>query len=100
MRKSSFFKRLKVGIVLIFKKKNARIMTCGKCGGTNIIPISNSLEQPFASDNIKADLMYLQFSKCNDCGAVCKELQLWSFEGKAEDLDPKIKPMEDSDVQD
>jgi hypothetical protein len=99
MRENNFSRRLKAGMSLIFKKKNAMIMVCEQCGGTNIVPISNALQIPFTVKDVKSDIAYLQFSKCSKCGAVCKELQLWNFGGKAEELEPKIKVMEDSDVQ-
>ena len=91
MRKNTnFIKRIKVGCNFILKKKNARVMTCGNCGTTDLISISNALEEPFESKNIKADLLYVQFSKCRNCGAVCKEIQLWNNSGNVKELDDKI----------
>lgn len=89
--KTSLLKRVKIGIGFVIKKKNARVMNCGNCGGTDLISISNALEQPFIGEDIKADLLYIQFSKCRKCGAVCKEIQLWSNSGRVEVLDNKIK---------
>jgi ribosomal protein S27AE len=86
----NFLKRFKKGILFIVKKQNARIMTCGKCGSTNIIPISNSINKPFNNNNIKADSMYVQFSICKKCGAVCKEFQLWNYSGNIRELDSTV----------
>jgi CO dehydrogenase/acetyl-CoA synthase alpha subunit len=95
--KSAFIKRFMIGMNLAFRKKNARIMTCGNCNSTDLIPISNALEEPFSTENIKADLMYVQFTKCRKCGAVCKELQLWSNSGNVYDIDPKLKDEENNE---
>lgn len=90
MRKNNFLKRFKVGIDLAFKKKNARLMTCSNCDSTDIMPISNSLEEPFSTKEVKADMMYIQFSKCRKCGAVCKEIQLWNHLGNVGELDARF----------
>jgi C4-type Zn-finger protein len=88
--KKNLLKRLKIAIQFIFINKNARIMTCGSCGKTDLIPISNSLEIPFMNEDIKADEMCIQFTRCRSCGAVCKEIQLWNNSGNVNELDKAV----------
>lgn len=88
--RKGFFKRVKIAIGFIVKRKNARIMTCGNCKGTDLIPISNAFEDTLTTEKIKADLLFIQFSKCRKCGAVCKEMQLWNHSGNVKELEEKL----------
>lgn len=87
---TNFTNKIKLVYNFVFKNKNIRIMTCGSCGNTNIVPISNSMEEPYVTNNINADILFIQFSKCNNCGAVCKELQLWNKNGNVKELDKNV----------
>lgn len=84
--KSGLTKRVKAGIALIFFKRNARIMVCGHCGSTFIVPISNSIEEPYSDDKRKIDQYYAQYSLCKSCGAVCYEIQTWNYSGNIDEL--------------
>lgn len=79
--KSTLLKRIKIAIDFIVKYKNARVMTCGNCGSTNIIPINKASEDEAEDTEKNVYIIYTQYSKCRKCGSVCKEIQLWSKDG-------------------
>lgn len=66
-------------------------MTCGKCGSIIIKSISEKPAEIKWIDEIhQVDQMWIDLVKCRKCGAVCKEIQMWNFEGDVYKVDPYI----------
>ena len=64
-----------------YGKGKIRCMTCGKCGSIIIKSISKK----------PAEIEWIdETHQCRKCGAVCKEIQMWNFEGDVYKVDPYI----------
>ena len=92
MRKNTLWQRIKIACnFVIYGKGLVRIMTCGKCGKQTIVSITQkSFESTYIKGDKHIDLYWSDFNQCLKCGAVCKEVQMWNFEGKAEKIDNNI----------
>ena len=44
----------------------------------------------FIKDGYQIDQVWSEFSQCQKCGAVCKEIQLWNFDGDPLKIDKEI----------
>lgn len=74
-----------------YGKGKIRCMTCGKCGSIIIKSISKKPAEIECIDEIhQVDQMWIDLVKCRKCGAVCKEIQMWNFEGDVYKVDPYI----------
>ena len=80
MRTSELIQRIKVSYNFIrYGKGNVRLMTCGKCGGVFIHPISESPQEgEIITDQRHIDRYWVEFHQCMKCGAVCEETQYQS----------------------
>ena len=92
MRKNTVWQRLKVAYnLVVYGKGKVRLMTCGKCGGITIVPISlKPYESDYSEDGLHVDLVWIEFTRCLKCGAVCQEIQMWNFAGNPEKLNKNI----------
>lgn len=77
-RRNDTLLRLKIATLFVLKKhsKNIQVMTCGMCGGTNIIPVTDPEEGCKEKDNEKV-YTWGRAWMCEKCGAVCYEVQQW-----------------------
>lgn len=92
MRDNKILQRIKVAYRFVrYGKGNVRIMTCGKCGSMLVKGISeNSIEDTYIRDGVHVDLLWSEYSQCIKCGAVCKEIQMWNFEGNPQKIDKDL----------
>lgn len=95
MRENTILNRIKIALnFIIYGKGLVRIMTCGKCGKQTIVSITEKpFETQYIQDDKHIDMYWVDFNKCLKCGAVCKEIQMWNFEGDPTKIDDNIEPM-------
>lgn len=92
MRRSNLWDRIKISYNLIrYGRGNIRVMTCGKCGSIFIRPISeHPAEEEYIHGDKHIDSVWSEFNQCMKCGAICKEIQLWNFEGDPLKIDSTL----------
>lgn len=73
---------MKIASNYLFDRKNsAQVMICENCGSALIKPISKGTAKPCIDNAVHADMTWTQFMQCEKCGAACREIQLWNYEG-------------------
>lgn len=84
MRNNNFFKRLKACInFLFFGNAGIRLMTCGKCGSINIVPVAETEKYEEISDEMEqhgVKIIWREVDVCNKCGAAVVERQYWVWD--------------------
>lgn len=74
-----------------YGKGKIRCMSCGKCGSIIIKSISEKpAEIEWIDEKHQVDQMWIDLVRCRKCGAVCKEIQMWNFDGDVYKVDPYI----------
>lgn len=83
MRGNDILQRIHVAYNLVrYGRGKCRIMTCGKCKGICILPITEHPEESSLIDKEhRIDSIWSEAVQCIKCGAVCHEIQLWNFDG-------------------
>lgn len=67
-------------------------MTCEKCGSILITPISDSPgECEIIDEERHIDKAWTEYIQCRKCGAVCKEVQFWNFDGDPLKIEKDLK---------
>lgn len=92
MRTNDLKSRIRAAYNIVrYGRGHFRMMTCGKCGSIIIHRISeNEVNTNFFKDGYQIDQVWSEFSQCQKCGAVCKEIQLWNFDGDPLKIDKEI----------
>jgi len=81
MRENKLWSRIEIAArFLFYGHAGCRIMSCERCGSTNILPVADSaVNEDIGPELKKKDVQYIwrEIDICQNCGATVIERQHW-----------------------